>query len=257
MHRLVYLVATFELLPLSYRQASSDPKYQTTDIFLIVQKQMKRLRTWGTKAEIDSAVRHPTLVKIWSKNFQWTLTYKHLASQHFWKLPQYYNFLLSYTAWIPAELGITHWCVRCAAKHFYNKLKARYATKAKAPLNQTKMSSTVLFHEQLAGEVSFIVFHFIPLHQALSLTFPCLNLLWNSVDCMASKFNSENFTWTILPCFVNGINLRTYEYYQMNTRSSARKQKAIFSFQRNMLHWLHLKEAVPYCIAIPLHTALG
>lgn len=84
------------------------------------------------------------------------------------------SILINYTAWIPAELGITLWCLRCVAKHLYNKLKARYTSKAKAPLclyrdeiSQSKPSSTVLFHEELVaatGEAGFIFFHFISLY---------------------------------------------------------------------------------------------
>lgn len=111
-------------------------------------------------------------------------------------------------------------------------------------LEKSKLSSTVLFHEEVVattGEEGFIFFHFISLYQALSLTFPCLSLLWNSDDCMVRKFSKSHLDHS--PHFVNGISL---EYYKMNSRSRVHKQQGVIFFQRNVLNWLQLNETTPY-----------
>lgn len=115
--------------------------------------------------------------------------------------------MINYTAWIPAELGITHRCLRCVAKHLYNKLKPRHKFQDRSSpqslqgenlLQESKMSSTVLFHEHLAAATgkrfsfSSILFLYIKLcpWPSLAWTFSGIQLsVWevNSTHSNALK----------------------------------------------------------------------
>lgn len=127
-------------------------------------------------------------------------SYKYLTSQYFSKFPLDLKIDLNYTAWTPAEKGIIQQPDGCV-EHFCNKLKA------KAPLNlqtgtlleKSKLYSQSDFMNSLLPpweEAGVIFFHFTPLSQALSLTFPCLSLFWMSAYCMVSNIKSQKVTRT-------------------------------------------------------------